>query len=176
MWALDKRNKQRRKRFGIQALWTLLSNAHVTGFLNGKIYKGPLKQFCVPGLNCYSCPGALGSCPIGAMQALAGSPDYALSLLVLGFLMVVGGLGGRLVCGFLCPFGWFQDLLHRIPFPKKFSTRRLRPLTWLKYGVLVVFVFLLPNLMVNVLGMGNPTFCKYLCPQGIWRAPCRWLR
>ena len=113
---MDKLNKQRRKRFGIQALWTLLSNAHVTGFLNGKIYKGPLKQFCVPGLNCYSCPGALGSCPIGAMQALAGSPDYALSLLVLGFLMVVGGLGGRLVCGFLCPFGWFQDLLHRNAF------------------------------------------------------------
>lgn len=167
MWALDKLKIQRRKRFGIQALWTLVTNANFTGFLDGKLYKGPLKQFCVPGLNCYSCPGALGSCPIGAMQALAGSPDYALSLLVLGFLMVVGGLGGRLVCGFLCPFGWFQDLLHRIPFPKKFSTRRIRPLTWLKYGVLVVFVFLLPNLMVNVLGMGDPTFCKYLCPQGI---------
>ena len=164
---MDRLKIQRRKRFGIQALWTLVTNANFTGFLDGKLYKGPLKQFCVPGLNCYSCPGALGSCPIGAMQALAGSPDYALSLLVLGFLMVVGGLGGRLVCGFLCPFGWFQDLLHRIPFPKKFSTRRFRPLTWLKYGVLVVFVFLLPNLMVNVLGMGDPTFCKYLCPQGI---------
>ena len=86
---MDKLKTQRRKRFGIQALWTLVTNANFTGFLDGKLYKGPLKQFCVPGLNCYSCPGALGSCPIGAMQALAGSPDYALSLLVLGFLVSV---------------------------------------------------------------------------------------
>ena len=164
---MDKLRKQRWKRFGIQGLWTLVTNSNFAGFVSGKIYKGPLKQFCVPGLNCYSCPGALGSCPIGAMQALAGSPHYAVSLVVFGFLMLVGGLMGRLVCGFLCPFGWVQDLLHRIPFPKKYSTRKLRPLTWLKYGVLVVFVLLLPNLMVNALGMGDPAFCKYLCPQGI---------
>ena len=160
-------NIRKHLRLWCQAAFTALSNGYLKGFAKGEIFTGGSKVICVPGLNCYSCPGALGSCPIGAMQALAGPPDYALSLLVLGFLMEVGGLGGRLVCGFLCPFGWFQDLLHRIPFPKKFSTRRLRPLTWLKYGVLVVFVFLLPNLMVNVLGMGDPTFCKYLCPQGI---------
>ncbi|MCG4850036.1 4Fe-4S binding protein, partial [Streptococcus gordonii] len=22
---------------------------------------------------------------------------------------------GRFVCGFLCPFGWLQELLHKIP-------------------------------------------------------------
>ena len=22
---------------------------------------------------------------------------------------------GRFICGFLCPFGWFQELLHKIP-------------------------------------------------------------
>lgn len=71
---MDKLKTQRRKRFGIQALWTLVTNANFTGFLDGKLYKGPLKQFCVPGLNCYSCPGALGSCPIGAMQALGRVP------------------------------------------------------------------------------------------------------
>ncbi|MEI3579226.1 MAG: hypothetical protein V8Q30_04170 [Acutalibacteraceae bacterium] len=40
----------------------------------------------------------------------------------------------------------------------------------------MVFVFLLPNLMVNVLGMGDPTFCKYLCPRESWRGLSRWLR
>lgn len=28
-------------------------------------------------------------------------------------------------------------------------------------------VFLLPAVVVNVVGMGNPFFCKYLCPQGV---------
>ena len=90
MWELDKLRKQRWKRFGIQGLWTLVTNSNFVGFVSGKIYKGPLKQFCVPGLNCYSCPGALGSCPIGAMQALAGSPHYAVSLMVFGFLLGSG--------------------------------------------------------------------------------------
>ena len=73
---------------------------------------------------------------------------------------------GRFICGFLCPFGWFQDLLHKIP-GKKFSTARLKPLRYLKYAVLLVMVVLLPTVLVNELGMGDPIFCKYLCPQGI---------
>ena len=48
-----------RRRFAIQAIFSLLTNSYVVGFLTGTIYKGPLKQICVPGMNCYSCPGAL---------------------------------------------------------------------------------------------------------------------
>ena len=70
------------------------------------------------------------------------------------------------MCGFLCPFGWFQELLHKIPF-KKISTRKLKPLRFIKYGILLVFVILLPILVTNQLGMGDPFFCKYLCPQGV---------
>ena len=66
----------------------------------------------------------------------------------------------------MCPFGWFQELLHKI-HTKKFSTKRLKPLTYLKYVILVVMVVLLPILVVNDLGMGDPFFCKYLCPQGV---------
>ena len=79
---------------------------------------------------------------------------------------MIGVLLGRFVCGFLCPFGWFQELLHKIPF-KKFSTKKLKPLRYIKYGVLLIFVILLPLLVTNSLGMGNPFFCKYLCPQGV---------
>ena len=79
---------------------------------------------------------------------------------------LLGVLLGRFICGFLCPFGWFQELLHKIP-TKKFSTKRLKPLTYLKYVILVVMVFLLPVLVVNEAGMGDPFFCKYLCPQGV---------
>ena len=73
---------------------------------------------------------------------------------------------GRFICGFLCPFGWFQDLLHKIP-GKKFSTARLKPLRYLKYIILIVFVILLPMLVTNSIGMGDPFFCKYICPQGV---------
>ena len=59
-----------------------------------------------------------------------------------------------------------QELLHKIPF-KKFSTKKLKPLRYIKYGVLLIFVILLPLLVTNSLGMGNPFFCKYLCPQGV---------
>ena len=121
---------------------------------------------CVPGLNCYSCPGAAGACPIGAFQAVVGSSKFSFSYYITGILILLGVLLGRFICGFLCPFGWFQELLHKIP-TKKFSTKRLKPLTYLKYVILVVMVFLLPVLVVNEAGMGDPFFCKYLCPQGV---------
>ena len=73
---------------------------------------------------------------------------------------------GRFICGFLCPFGWFQDLIHKIP-GKKFSTARLKPLRYLKYLILIVFVILLPMFVTNSIGMGDPFFCKYICPQGV---------
>ncbi len=71
------------------------------------------------------------------------------------------------MCGFLCPFGWFQELIHKIPLPKKkLSTKKLRPLRYLKYLILLLTVTL-PLIFTNEVGMGNPFFCKYLCPQGV---------
>lgn len=115
------KRKSRRQtvRLIIQAAFTALTNGYVRGFAEGKIFTGSTKYVCVPGLNCYSCPGALGACPIGALQATLGSNKYQFAFYVLGFLMIFGALFGRLVCGFLCPFGLVQDLLHRIPLPKK---------------------------------------------------------
>ena len=107
---------------------TLLSNLHLPNFLKGTIFQGSTKQVCVPGLNCYSCPGAAGACPIGAMQAVVGSSKFKFSYYITGMLIFIGVLLGRFVCGFLCPFGWFQDLLHKIP-TKKFSTKKLSGLS-----------------------------------------------
>ena len=150
----------------MQAGVTLLSNLHLSNFFKGEIYKGTGKAVCVPGLNCYSCPAASGSCPIGAFQAVTGSSGFGFSCYIMGFLILLGVLLGRFICGFMCPFGWFQDLLHKIP-AKKFSTRKLKPLRYLKYIILPVMVFLLPAFLVNDVGMGDPFFCKYLCPQGV---------
>lgn len=154
-------------RHGVQAVWAFLTNSYLAGFLQGKIYQGKLKNLCVPGLNCYSCPGALGACPIGALQAVIGSWNFKLAFYVSGFLIFVGALVGRLVCGWLCPFGLIQDLLHKISFFKKISTfRGDKLLRKLKYVILVVFVILLPMFLVDLLGQGAPYFCKLICPVG----------
>ena len=150
----------------IQAGAALLTNIHLPNFLKGGLYQGKGKYVCVPGLNCYSCPAASGACPIGAFQAVVGSSKSRFSYYITGFLILLGVLLGRFICGFLCPFGWLQDLLHKIP-TKKLSTKKLKPLTYLKYVVLVVMVFLLPAFMKGDTGIGDPYFCKYLCPQGV---------
>ena len=165
---MDKRNIPVLARFRgwIQAAAALLTNIHLPNFLQGKLYQGGGKAVCVPGLNCYSCPGAAGACPIGAFQAVVGSSKFRFSYYITGILILLGVLLGRFICGFLCPFGWFQELLHKIPSPK-LSTKRLKPLRYVKYAVLLIMVVLLPVLVTNELGMGDPFFCKYLCPQGV---------
>ena len=171
MSELDKKMKSSKNplvrfRGWIQAAATLLTNIHIPNLLKGKIYQGNVKTMCVPGLNCYSCPAATGACPIGAFQAVVGSSKFKFTYYITGFFILLGVLLGRFICGFLCPFGWFQDLLHKIP-GKKFSTAKLKPLRYLKYVILVVFVILLPAFVTNSLGMGDPFFCKYICPQGV---------
>ncbi len=139
------------------------SNSHPGNFVSGKIYKGSWKNFCNPGINCYSCPAAGLACPIGAMQAVSGSPRFGISFYVLGFVLALGVVLGRAVCGYLCPFGFIQELVHKIPSPKK---RIPKPLTYIKYILLLIFVILFPILMTDKYGIGAPAFCQYICPAG----------
>ena len=136
----------------IQAGATLLTNIHLPNFAKGTLYQGGGKHVCVPGLNCYSCPGAAGACPVGAFQAVVGSSKFRFSYYITGILILFGVLLGRFICGFLCPFGWFQELLHKIPSPK-LSTKKLKPLRYLKYAVLLVMVVLLLSL-IHISGGG----------------------
>ena len=151
----------------VQASFAALSNGYLKGFSKGRIYTGSLKYLCSPGLNCYSCPGALTSCPIGSLEATLSSREYKLALYVMGFLVVTGTLLGRFVCGFLCPFGLFQDLLFKIPFVRKI--RNLpgeKFLRYFRFVILAVFVILLPLFIVDITGLGEPWFCKFICPAG----------
>ena len=162
--------KRQRIRTAVQIAWTALSNGYLAGFTNGTIFRGTHKNICLPGLNCYSCPGALGSCPLGALQATLSDRNYRLAFYVTGFLMLFGSIFGRMVCGFLCPFGLVQDLLYKIPLPKKWRSRKLLPgdrfLKWLKYLLLILFCILLPMVVVDTFGQGKPWFCAYVCPSG----------
>lgn len=139
------------------------TNAHIGNFAAGKIYTGPWKKFCVPGLNCYSCPAASAACPIGALQAVSGSIKFQFSFYVVGFLLAVGVLFGRFICGWLCPFGLFQELLYHIPTPKYKLPSFAR---FVKYAILLIFVLAMPVLVTNFIGAGMPAFCQYICPAG----------
>lgn len=142
-------------------------NSNINGFLKGSIYKGNIKKICVPGLNCYSCPGAVGSCPIGSLQAVVGTIKYNFSFYVAGLLILFGAIFGRFICGWLCPFGLIQDLLYKIKTRKiQVSKKFNNTLKYLKYMILVLFVIILPMLLVNEFGMSPPYFCQYICPAG----------
>jgi len=159
----------------VQIMATFITNAYwLFPFGSFGIYTGKLKSVCVPGLNCWSCPAAVGGCPIGAIQNFMvsirlslGSGQYQFGLYVLGFLGMLGTLAGRMVCGWLCPFGFFQDLMHKLP-TRKFGI--WNPLTYIKYVILILFVFLLPLLVVDNFGFGTTWFCKYICPAGTLEA------
>ena len=159
--------KHERIRLVVQACFAALTNGYLKGFAERKIYQGPTKYVCVPGMNCYSCPAALGACPIGSLQAVLGSREYKMAFYVIGFLVAVGSIGGRFVCGFLCPFGLIQDLIHKIPFfakLKKLPGERI--LRAVRFALLAVFVLILPFAVRDVTGLGAPWFCKYICPVG----------
>jgi len=154
-------------RLCVQIIFTAVTNGYFYGYATGTIYRGPLKTVCVPGLNCYSCPGAFGSCPIGSLQAVIGSPEYKFSFYIVGFLIFFGSVFGRFICGWLCPFGLVQDLLYKIPFfQKKKNMPGHRVLIKLKYIIFLLFVIILPLAVTNIVGMGEPWFCKYICPSG----------
>ncbi len=172
MWALDNvkaswwQNHRPSTRRLVQLYSALLYNAHLKGFIDGEIYVGKTKFACVPGFNCYSCPGAVGACPLGSIQNALASTGNQAGWYVLGIISLFGVILGRTICGWLCPLGLIQELLHKIPTPKIKKSRITRVFTWLKYILLAVFVVALPLWYGLEHNMPLPGFCKYICPAG----------
>jgi polyferredoxin len=162
------------KRRIVQIASFLIHNGYL-GVVTGSIlYRGWLKGVCAPGLNCASCPFALFACPLGILQnfisffrILPFSALISTFFYTSAFFLIYGLLFGRAICGWLCPFGFLQELLYKIPFYKKNFPRILR---YIKYFFLIFFVILLPALITNELGYGEPWFCKYICPVGTLEA------
>jgi len=163
-----------RLRKWVQALWFFLSNGYWGFPVSGTLYQGPLKVICSPGLNCYSCPASTTFCPIGSLQQLLlgvrlslQAGQFYVGSYVLGCMGMLGVVFGRFICGWACPFGLFQELLHRIPTPKYGIPKVLR---WGKYLVLLLLVVVLPLTVLDDFSMGKPWFCAFLCPAGTLEA------
>ena len=153
------------KRRMVQIYTAVLYNAHVRGWVTGRIYRGPLKTVCVPGLNCYSCPAAVGACPLGALQNAVAASASRPGFYVIGTLLLFGLLFGRMICGWACPMGLIQELLYKIPGKKAKKSRLTRGLSSVKYVFLTVFVLLIPGIYA-LRRVPLPAFCKFICPAG----------
>ena len=160
--------KQTRRRKAIQFISMLIYNADVKRWFSGGISHSPLKTVCVPGLNCYSCPGAVAACPLGSLQNTLANGQ--LPFFITGFFLLIGTLFGRVVCGFICPAGLVQELLYKIPSKKIKRTKRTfaltRKLSLFKYALLLVLCIALPLAFYFKDGLGAPFFCKFVCPAG----------
>jgi len=100
------------------------------------------------------------------MQFFLAGVRQNISLFIAGFLLTSGAVFGRFICGYVCPVGLIQDLIYKIKTPK--LKLRLRFARYIKYIVLILFVILFPLLIRHELsGLGEPWFCKYLCPSGM---------
>lgn len=146
-----------------QITCAVAANSYYTGLRARFIYDGPLKGFCVPLLNCYACPLGVFSCPIGSIQHFVGL--HLVPFYVIGLLGIVGFLGGRIVCGWGCPFGFFQELMFKL------SKVHYEIPYGLEYGRYVILVGVV---LVITFITGEPWFCR-LCPAGTLTAGIPWL-
>lgn len=161
----------------IQLFFLIILNSDIAVFIKSistkkaAISQSGLKRFCIPALNCYSCPSAVSSCPIGALQFWLNDVSMKLNLgekinlaglYIIGFLSLFGGVGGRIACGWICPFGFIQDLIHKI---FKINIRLPKFSKYIKYITLVLFVIILPTFVFDI-ALLSPWFCKYICPSG----------
>ncbi len=140
----------------------VVSQVASLAFLNAYFLR--LRSICIPALNCHSCPAAVFACPIGVLVNFASLLVFP--FVAVGILGLAGTIGGRLVCGWLCPFGLLQDGLYKIPSKKLTISPRLAYTPYLVFVGLVVMVpFFFPKSLL--------VFCR-VCPAGTLESSIPW--
>lgn len=132
---------------------------------NPLIFASILKFMPCPIMNCYSCPWALSACPIGTIQCLLSIgivPVYTV-----GILSLIGSFFGRMTCGWVCPFGLLQDVVHRVPVKKINLSEKYTGLRYMFLGL--VFLYPISMYLLTHANEKFSLFCK-LCPVGVLEA------
>lgn len=124
-----------------------------------------LHSICFPVFNCHSCPVSIFACPLGVIGQFAGVG--LIPLTAIGGIALAGLVAGRLLCGWACPFGLFQDLLYKVPYVKFAIPAWTR---FIKYGVFVGLVVTVPYFFTTSFPL---YFCR-LCPVGTIEAAIPW--
>ncbi|MDD4954677.1 MAG: 4Fe-4S binding protein [Candidatus Omnitrophica bacterium] len=141
---------------------------------------------CNSGIPCSNCLLSFGVCPIGALQRIAFIPGS--TYIVLISLAVIGVIFGALTCGWLCPVGFIQDILHSLRIKKIKITNKLKIIRnfILFIAVILIFLELRFNLLSkNRIGIFEETtiflgfalllfavfikrpLCRIICPIGL---------
>jgi ferredoxin-type protein NapH len=120
-----------------------------------------LHTMCSPVFHCYACPLATFACPIGVIAQFGAI--HVFPFIAIGLLIAVGALLGTLICGWVCPFGFLQDLTAKVPTPK-FDLPKYTG--YFRYVVLIVTVLAIPYFF----GEGHPLFVCRVCPAGALEA------
>lgn len=107
-----------------------------------------------PFLNCMACEMATGACPIGMLQK--SLMERKIPYMVLGVLFLSGAAFGRVICGWICPFGFVADMLDRI------NIKKVKIPSIANYFKYAVFVFLFSAILWTI-----PIFCIVFCESGV---------
>ncbi len=148
--AVDRISNLSRLRWKVQLFFLIALNA-----LWVKDWRGARAGVCFPVLNCHGCPVATTHCPIGVIGEMLHL--RLIPWIALGGFGIIGTVLGRATCGWVCPFGFLQDILAKIPVRKWNPPRWVN---WIKYVVLAGMVFLVASLV----GVDTRWFFCRICP------------
>jgi len=127
--------------------------------LNSNLRGAEVYPVCLPVMHCNACPLSWTTCPIYRLSELVQfhEPIMSAEWLFLGVILGLCVIAGRYFCGWVCPAGFVQDMLFKIPTPKFQLPSYMK---WLKYG----FLFITVIAVAYFAGKEVPAFFCTYCP------------
>lgn len=110
-------------------------------------------------------PCGIGSLPNRLVSGRSGFVKIQFFILYHRIPHIDRGSARAVYLRFLCPFGWLQELLHKVPtksFPLKAETADIHKIC--SFAFCCMFT---ADAHYKRCGYGRSFFCKYLCPQGV---------